>query len=287
MSSYSQSALPLPAPRLSWRKVLRQVALYGAVLAVICPFMFIFYWMLLSSFKTGVQVTAFPPLFFFEPTLNNYVDVFKRVPFFSYAFNSVVVSVSATVLGLVLGLPAAYSIARWRQSRLAIVILISRMVPWISFLLPWFLIFTNLGWVDTYQALIMTHLIITMPMSIWLLIAFFEDIPAELEEAAMIDGCSRLGLFLRISVPLAAPGIVASAIFSLIYSWNNFIFALILAGRKTMTLPVAVYSFMSYNEVNWGAITAAATLIALPVLLLTFGIQRYLIKGLALGGVKA
>ncbi|MHB1133500.1 MAG: carbohydrate ABC transporter permease [Chloroflexota bacterium] len=273
--------------RWTWRKVLSRVGLYTAVLAVICPFMFIFYWMLLSSFKTGVQQTAYPPLFFFKPTLNNYVEVFQKVPFVSYAFNSVIVSVSATALGLILGLPAAYSIARWKQSRLAIVILISRMVPWISFLLPWFLVFTNLGWVDTYQALILTHLIITMPMSIWLLIAFFEDIPTELEEAAMIDGCSRLGVFLKVAVPLAAPGIVAAAIFSLIYSWNNFIFALILAGRKTMTLPVAVFSFMSYSEVNWGGITAAATLIALPVLLLTFAIQRYLIKGLALGGVKA
>ncbi|MCL5110847.1 MAG: carbohydrate ABC transporter permease [Chloroflexi bacterium] len=271
----------------SWRKVLNTTLLYLAVALVICPFMFIFVWMLLSSFKTGVQQTAWPPLFIFEPTLKNYFDVFQRVPFVDYAINSVIVSVSATLLGLVFGLPAAYSIARWRQSKLAIAILTSRMVPWISFLLPWYLLFTRVGWVDTYQALILTHLIITMPMIIWLLIAFFEDIPTELEEAAMIDGCSRLGVFLKVSVPLAAPGIVASSIFSLIYSWNNFIFALILAGRKTMTLPVAVYSFMSYTEVNWGGITAAATLIALPVLILTFAIQRYLIKGLALGGVKA
>ena len=275
------------APRRSWRRILNSVLLYTAVILVICPFMFIFLWMLLSSFKTGVQQTAYPPLFIFEPTLKNYVEVFQRVPFVSYAFNSVMTSVSATALGLVFGLPAAYSIARWKQSRLAVAILLSRMVPWISFLLPWFLLFTNFGMVDTYQALILTHLIITMPMIIWLMIAFFEDVPVELEEAAMIDGCSRLGVFLRVSVPLASPGIVASSILVLIYSWNNFIFALILAGRKTMTLPVAVYSFMSYNEVNWGGITAAATLIALPVLVLTFAIQRYLIKGLALGGVKA
>jgi multiple sugar transport system permease protein len=273
--------------RPGWRKVLNTVVLYTAVILVVCPFMFIFLWMLLSSFKTGVQQTAWPPVFIFQPTLKNYIDVFQKVPFVEYAVHSVIVSVSATLLGLIFGLPAAYSIARWHQSKLAIIILTSRMVPWISFLLPWFLLFTRVGWVDTYQALILTHLIITMPMSIWLLIAFFEDIPTELEEAAMIDGCSRLGVFLKIAVPLAAPGIVASSIFSLIYSWNNFIFALILAGRKTMTLPVAVYSFMSYTEVNWGAITAAATLIALPVLLLTFAIQRYLIKGLALGGVKA
>lgn len=287
----SQSPGLLSRPRAGmgwrWRRLLSGVLLYAAIALVILPFMFIFLWMLLSSLKSNVQQTAWPPLFIFKPTLENYYQVFERVPFVSYAINSVVVSVSATVLGLIFGLPAAYSIARWKQSRLAVAILTSRMVPWISFLLPWYLLFAQAGMIDTYAALILTHMIITMPMTIWLMIAFFEDLPAELEDAALIDGCSRLGVFLRVSLPLASPGIVASAILCLIYSWNNFIFALILAGRKTMTLPVAVYSFMSYNEVNWGGITAAATLIALPVLVLTFTIQRYLIKGLALGGVKA
>ena len=287
----SQSPGLLSRPRAGmgwrWRRLLSGVLLYAAIALVILPFMFIFLWMLLSSLKSNVQQTAWPPLFIFKPTLENYYQVFERVPFVSYAINSVVVSVSATVLGLIFGLPAAYSIARWKQSRLAVAILTSRMVPWISFLLPWYLLFAQAGMIDTYAALILTHMIITMPMTIWLMIAFFEDLPAELEDAALIDGCSRLGVFLRVSLPLASPGIVASAILCLIYSWNNFIFALILAGRKTMTLPVAVYSFMSYTEVNWGGITAAATLIALPVLVLTFTIQRYLIKGLSLGGVKA
>lgn len=273
--------------RRSWCKLLTSVLLYAAVILVIAPFMFVFLWMLLSSFKTGVQQTAYPPIFIFKPTLNNYFEVFQRVPFVSYAVNSVIVSVSATLLGLVFGLPAAYSIARWKQSRLAVAILVSRMVPWISFLLPWYLLFSAFGMVDTYPALILTHLIITMPMIIWLMIAFFEDVPTELEDAALIDGCSRLVVLLRIAAPLASPGIVASSILVVIYSWNNFIFSLILAGRKTMTLPVAVYGFMSYQEMNWGGITAAATLITLPVLVLAFVIQRHLIKGLALGGVKA
>lgn len=285
----SQSPRLLSRPRagMGWRRLLSGVLLYAAIALVVLPFMFIFLWMLLSSLKSNVQQTAWPPLFIFKPTLENYYQVFERVPFVSYAINSVIVSVSATVLGLIFGLPAAYSIARWKQSRLAVAILTSRMVPWISFLLPWYLLFAQAGMIDTYAALILTHMIITMPMTIWLMIAFFEDLPAELEDAALIDGCSRLGVFLRVSLPLASPGIVASAILCLISSWNNFIFALILAGRKTMTLPVAVYSFMSYHEVNWGGITAAATLIALPVLVLTFTVQRYLIKGLALGGVKA
>jgi multiple sugar transport system permease protein len=270
----------------SWRRWAGRALLYAGIALVICPFLFIFLWMVLSSLKTNVQQTAWPPLFLFRPTLSNYALVFARVPFVSYAVNSIVVSVSATLLGLLVGLPAAYSIARWKQSRLAVAILTARMVPWISFLLPWYLLFSRARLIDTYWALILTHLIITIPMTIWLMIAFFEDLPRELEDAAFIDGCSRLGMFLRVCLPLASPGIVASAILCLIYSWNNFIFALILAGRKTMTLPVSVYSFMSFNEVNWGGVTAAATLIVLPVLILTFAIQRYLIKGLALGGVK-
>jgi multiple sugar transport system permease protein len=267
-------------------KVIRRVLFYLCLFAILSPFMFIFGWMLLSSLKSGVQQTAWPPLFLFKPTLDNYFTVFRTIPFLAYLRNSLVISLAATLLGLVLGLPAAYSIARWGQSRLALAILTSRMVPWISFLLPWYLLFGQLGLVDTHFALIITHLIITLPMTIWLMIPFFEELPIELEQAALIDGCTRLGAFLRIAVPLARPGIVASAVLGLIYSWNNFIFALILAGQKTQTLPIAVYQFVSYHDVNWGAITATATLMILPVLVLTLFIQRHLVRGLALGAVK-
>jgi len=269
-----------------YQRALSQGAFYVAVLLVISPFMFVFFWMVLSSVKTGVDQTAWPPLFVFAPTLDNYAQVFRRVPFLAYAMNSLVVSVGATGLGLLFGLPCAYSIARWKQSKLAVAILVSRIVPWISFLIPWYLMFSLIGMIDTYLALIVTHLIITMPFAIWIMISFFEDVPVELEEAALIDGCSRLGVFLRVAAPIASPGIIASAILSLIFSWNNFIFSLILSGDKTMTLPVTVFRFMTYEELNWGGVTAAAVLVALPVLLLTFVIQRYLVKGLALGGVK-
>lgn len=274
------------ARRARWRRALGRAALYGALLFVISPFMFVFVWMVLSSLKAHVLQTAWPPAFVFRPTLDNYLTVFRTIPFATYLANSLIVSVAATGLGLLLGLPTAYSIARWRQSRLALAILTSRMVPWISFLLPWYLLFSRLGIVDTHLALIVTHLIITLPMTIWLMIAFFEDVPIELEQAALIDGCSRLGAFLRVALPLAMPGIVASAVLSLIYSWNNFIFALILAGGKTRTLPIAVYQFVSYQDIDWGAITATATLMTMPVLILTVLIQRHLVRGLAMGAVK-
>lgn len=277
---------PAGLARRRWRRILRRGLFYLALFGVLSPFLFVFIWMLLSSLKTGVQQTAWPPVFLFKPTVDNYIAVFRTIPFLDYLTNSLIVSLAATALGLVLGLPAAYSIARWRQHPLALGILTSRMVPWISFLLPWYLLFSRLGLVDTHLALVVTHLIITLPMTIWLMIAFFEDVPVELEQAALIDGCSRAGAFVRIAVPLAMPGIIASAVLGLIYSWNNFIFALILAGGRTRTLPIAVYQFVSYHDVNWGAITATATLMILPVLILTLLIQRHLVRGLALGAMK-
>ena len=140
--------------------------------------------------------------------------------------------------------------------------------------------------VDTYQALILTHLVVGLPIVIWVMIGFFEDIPSELREAAMIDGCTDYGAFWRVAVPLVKPGVVATGILSFIFSWNNFLFALILGGNKTRTLPVAVFQFMTFEEVNWGAVAAAATLICLPVILLALLIQRHLVSGLTLGGVK-
>jgi multiple sugar transport system permease protein len=140
--------------------------------------------------------------------------------------------------------------------------------------------------VDTHLALILTHLILTLPLTIWIMVPFFEDLPRDMEEAALIDGCSWYGVLWRIALPLTKPGTVAAAILSFIFSWNNFLFALILGGDKTRTLPVAVFQFMTFEEVNWGAVAAAATLICLPVILLALVIQRHLVSGLTLGGVK-
>lgn len=268
------------------RKALDRILFIMALMAILGPFLFVFVWMILASLKTPVQQISWPPLFIFEPTLENYREVIRTQRFGLYALNTVIVSVSATLIGIIIGLPAAYSIARWKQDRLAVAILGARMAPWITFLVPWYLLFSGIGLLNTLWALILTHLIITIPLTIWLMISFFEDVPRELEEAATIDGCSVVGAFLRICVPLSMPGVVASAILSLIYSWNNFMFAVVLTGSQTKTLPVAVVGFISYEEINWGGLSAAATLITVPVLLLTLLIQRQLVRGLSLGAVK-
>jgi multiple sugar transport system permease protein len=272
---------------LKAKKLLTKVAFYAAVIVVMLPTVFVFYWMITLSLKPQVDATAYPPHFFwFSVTFKGYVDVFAKNPFLLYTWNSLVVATGCTVLGLIVGLPCAYSIAHWRQSGLALVVLAARIIPGISYLIPWYILFRNLKMVDTYQALILTHLVVGLPIIIWVMIGFFEDIPPELREAAMIDGCTDYGAFLRVAVPLVKPGVVATGILSFIFSWNNFLFSVILAGRNTRTLPIAVFNMIGYEEINWGPLAAAATMITLPVIILTLVIQRHIVTGLTFGAVK-
>jgi multiple sugar transport system permease protein len=269
------------------RRLLPTTGFYGLVIMVMLPTAFVFYWMITLSLKPQVEATAYPPSFFhFRVTLQGYVGVFKSQPFLLYTWNSFVVAVGCTLLGLAAGLPAAYSIARWRQRGLALTILVARIVPGISYLIPWYILFRKVGMVDTYQALILTHLVVGLPIIIWVMIGFFEDIPPELEDAALIDGCSYYGAFWRVALPLVKPGIMATSILSFIFSWNNFLFSVILAGRNTRTLPIAVFNMIGYEEINWGPLAAAATLITLPVILLTLLVQRHIVTGLTFGAVK-
>jgi multiple sugar transport system permease protein len=269
------------------RQTLRTVGFYALVIIVMLPTVFVFYWMITLSLKPQVEAAGYPPSFFrFSLTFKGYVEVFSKHPFLLYIWNSLVVATGVTVFGLAVGLPAAYSIAQWRQRGLALTILVARIIPGISYLIPWYILFRNLKMVDTYQALILTHLVVGLPITIWVMIGFFEDVPPDLREAALIDGCTDYGAFLRVAVPLVKPGIVATAILSFIFSWNNFLFSVILAGRNTRTLPIAVFNMIGYEEINWGPLAAAATLITLPVILLTLIVQRHIVSGLTFGAVK-
>jgi multiple sugar transport system permease protein len=262
--------------------------LFGLGLALLmAPTLFFFYWMISLSLKTDVENLAYPPVLLPSAlTLANYAYVFANSSFVRFAINSLIVAVGSTGLSLVLGVPAAYGIARSRRYGTALLILVARMTPALSYLIPWFLLFQQLGLANTYTALILTHLIIGLPLVIWVMLGFFEGVSQELEDAALIDGCSRFGGFLRVAVPLTRPGIVVSGILAFIFSWNNFIFAVVLAGPRLQTLPVAVFSMMSFEQANWGPLAAAALLITAPVLLLTLAVQRDIVAGLAAGGMK-
>jgi len=271
---------------MSARRVSDRILFYATLLVLLLFFLFPLLWMVLSAFKTNVEVAAYPPIWWFRPTLQNFADVFAKNPFFSYIANSSVVAIAAVAVGLACGLPAAYTLARYRQTALGFLFLMIRILPGIAFLVPLFVIYRSLGLINSLAGLALSHLIFVLPLVIWVMAGFFEDIPRELEEAALIDGCSRAGAFVRVVLPLSKPGIVAAAILSFIASWNNFLFVLILGGKDTVTLPMAVYSFVSFEDVNWGGLMAAATVITVPIVALSLLVQRYLAGGLTMGAVK-
>lgn len=200
--------------------------------------------------------------------------------------NSTIIAVGSTLLGLLLGLPAAYAIARYQQQGIAVAILLARIVPGITFLLPLLILFRQLRMVDTFASLILTHMLVGLPFIVWVMVPFFEAIPRELEEAATVDGASILGSYTRVILPISGPGIVTGAILAFVFSWNNFMFSVVLATNGTKTVPVAIYNFISYAQVDWGGLMAAAVLITLPVLVLAVATQRYVVRGLTAGAVK-
>ncbi|MFC0214925.1 carbohydrate ABC transporter permease [Paenibacillus chartarius] len=253
---------------------------------VIVVFAFPFVWMLLASFKTQAQIMSTDQLFIFKPTTKNYTSVFQEYDFLKFIVNSFIVALGSTLLSLLLGLPAAYAIARHHLHKLGLLILVARIIPGITFLIPWFILFSKVQLVDTYAALILSHMLVGLPFIIWIMISFFEALPTEIEESGLIDGCSHHQVFMRIILPISGPGVITSSLLSFIFSWNNFMFSIILAGDKTKTLPIAVFNFMSYSEINWGALMAAACIITLPVLIIALLAQRYVVSGLAAGAVK-
>jgi multiple sugar transport system permease protein len=267
-------------------KRLKTIAIYALMIVVLIVMLFPFYWMILTSLRTQVDNVSRVPVWFFTPTLENYRNVIARNNFLEFTWNSFVIAALSTAIGLVLGLPAAYSIARFKQNGLALAILFARLTPYITYLVPWYLAFRALRLIDTYVALTLTHLIVGMPLIVWIMISFFEGVPVDLEEAAFVDGASRIGAFMRIILPLSAPGIVAASILAFIFSWNQFLFSLVLSGPNTRPVPVAVFNFISYGQIDFGGLGAAAVLITLPVIILTLIIQRWIVTGLTMGAVK-
>lgn len=243
-------------------------------------------WMLSASFKTIVDIMNPKKMFVFTPTIKNYIEVFTKYSFLKPIINSLIVSIGATVLACLFGLPAAYAIARYKQNKLSLIILAVRIIPAITFLVPWYIIFSKLKMTGTYTSLIMANLLVSLPLIVWIVTPYFGSIPKELEEAAFIDGSSVFNSFIRIMIPLSAPGIFTAAILSFIYAWNNFLFALILSSSSTKTLPMAVFNFISYTSVNWGGLMAAAVVITGPVIIVSIALQKYVVSGLTAGAVK-
>jgi len=274
--------------RARLRRLVRRLGFWFAVAVIVSPAILVFLWMLSLSLKNELENLTYPPVFFPDPpTLANYVHVFSQNSMGLYFRNSLVVSGGATLLALLVGVPAGYGIARLQANRTLVLILIARMTPALSFLIPLFTVFQFLGLNNTLTALVITHLVITVPIVVYVMAGYFETLPRELEEAAQIDGASVWTTFRYVAMPLARPGIVVGTILAFIFSWNNFVFGAVLASRTTRTLPAAVYNVLTFEQLSWGPLAAAAIVVTLPVLLLTVFIQKEIVAGLTAGGVKA
>ena len=258
---------------------------YGFLAITLYPLL----WMFLLSLKTSLQAFEYPPLFIFKPTLENYVELFFNTDFNRYFLNSVIVSFWVIVFSFSIGVPAAYGLSRTRSKMdraTSIWILMTRMIPRISFVVPFFVVYVSFKMVDTKIGLVIAYLTFTLAFVVWMMRSFFDEIPVELEEAARIDGCSNFQTFLRIVLPLSGPGLTATAILTFIMSWNEFLWALVLTRTKAGTTPIAIVNFIAYEGAEWGKIAAGGTIVILPVLAFSFVVSKYMGKGLVRGALK-
>ncbi len=249
------------------------------------PLLFTFF----MSLKPYMQLFE-EPTAFFVPTLKNYINAFgQRDDFFRALTNSLVISSATTILAIVFGSPLAYWLSRTQfrgKNLIAVAILMIRMIPMVSLALPIYLLADNLGILDTHLVMILAHTSITMPLIVWVMRGFFFTIPVELEESAVIDGCSRLRAFISVIMPLTLPGLAATSIFGFLSSWNDLGYALILGTFNAKTLPVSVQGFVTPIGTLWGEIFAGSVIIVAPVFIFILLVQKHFIRGLTMGAVK-
>ena len=263
-------------------KLFRVSMLVLVVITFVAPII----WMLLASFKTNVDIYNPAAAFNFTPTLGNYETVFGQANYLQYIFNSFWIGLCSTVLSLVLGLPAAYSMSRFVMKKSAALVLLARVIPGVSLLVPWYFIFSNMRMVGGYEVLILSHMFVSLPLIVYIMMSFFDSLPIELEEQAQVDGLTPIGAFMRIVLPLSVPGVATASILSFIFSWNNFMFALVLSGSRTKTLPVAIFDFVAYASIDWGGLMAAAVVVTVPIMVIALFTQKYIVSGLTAGATK-
>lgn len=254
------------------------------LLLVSAPFL----WLLGMSLKTNADIFAMPPKLVFRPTAEHYVAVWNS-EFPRALGNSAVISVLTTALAMLIGVPGAFALSRGgvrATGRISLWILATRMAPPIAFTLPFFLIYRHVGLLDTRTGLVVVYLTFNLSLVVWMMRSFFDATARSLDEAAWIDGAGVWEAFLRINLPLAAPGLAATAIFCFLFSWNDFFFALILTRTRAVTAPVAVVNFLNYEGWEWGKIAAAGTMVMLPVLVFSLLVRRYLVRGLTAGAIR-
>lgn len=262
---------------------------YIGLICAVFFFVFPIFWIVTTSLKHRVDVYTEKPVLLFSVTWQNYQRIFELHDFGRYLLNSFIVATSVTLIIMYFGALAAYALTRWRiqgYNWVSLAIISARMFPPIALLPSFFLFASRIGIVDTRQVLIFAHATYGLPFIVFMLAGFFRQIPRDLDDAALIDGCSYFRLFNWIMLPSVAPGLAATAILSFIWSWNEFLFALVLTRASSKTLPVVISEFIGFVQVDWQGLTAMATILLLPSIIITFAAQKYLVRGLTAGAVK-
>lgn len=277
---------------------LAEILRYAIIVLILTATLFPIAWLIITSFKPADDIMVWPPRFIFTPTLDNYIYTLDKANFLLFIQNTLLVAIVSTFIVIVLSSLAAYSFARYNPGggNILFFILTTKMFPAIAVVLPYFLIFKAIGnteigkflgvGLDRPGALIISYTMFNLPFAIWLMVSFFQDIPRELEDSSRLDGYNRLQVLRRVVLPLAAPGIAVTAIFCLIFSWNEFLFAYILTRDVARTITVGVESFFTLRGILWGPVAAAATISVAPMLVFVLILQRYMVRGLTFGAVR-
>jgi multiple sugar transport system permease protein len=269
--------------------MIRRIFFYLGVVVLLVAVVFPFFWVVSTSFKTGRDAFALPPVWIFTPTFENYAKIFENQVFLRAIFNSLFISLTSSVIAVGIGSLAAYGLiqqdygVRRKHERF---ILSLRIAPALVFVIPMYYFAARLGALNSYWLLLVVYAFINTPFAISLLLTFFEDVPKEIRDAARVDGAREFAVFRHVFLPAAKGGVVATFILCVLFTWNEFFVALILAGRDTQTLPVSVTSFLTSQGIEWGTLSAAATLIMLPMLVLGMLVQGHIVRGMTLGSVK-
>ena len=268
----------------------RIAAIIGISLVFLLAWVFPIVWSVMNSLKTEQDVLAYPPKFLFAPTLDAYRDVlFGSGSILPNLLSSFIISIGTTIVTMIMAVPAAYALARLRVpgKRFAgFYVLATQMLPPVGIIIPYFLILRNIGWMDTYQGIILIYLSFSLPFAIWLLVSYFEDIPFEMEEAAYIDGASRWKTLWRIIIPQVRGGIAVTVVFVFMIAWNEFLFAVVLSGNTVRPVTIAMFNFVSVEQTLWTKLAAVSVLAMLPVIVLGIVAQKHIVKGLTVGAVK-
>jgi multiple sugar transport system permease protein len=278
--------------RYSRHRQVETGVLYLLTAAALVVLAFPVYWLVMTSIKPETEVATYPPVFVpSRATLDNYRGVFQTEGVPRFFMNSAIVALTSTLLTTFLGSLAAYALAKSYlafhiRRGVMLWILVTRIFPPITTAIPYYVIIKNVNLADTYLALILTYVSYGLPFVIWLMLGFFQDLPADIEKAAIVDGCSMWQRFTQVVLPLALPGLAVTAIFAFIYSWNEFLYASMLTSFNAKTLPVVISGYISDKFLRWGEMSALGTMMLIPVIIFAAAAQKYLVRGLTFGAVK-